>query len=202
MNSGQDQFILFGAYYLGYIYTKKKRKNIVYSDFKCNWDPAIYLLTRVILVIKAKNVCPRLGETRQHMLHWETRAAWINRKSLSPASGTQWALGKWQVVQSARSTSLQPRQDPLSLPRPWLRPSRPERIQYIYSVKRGSFFFLNEWKNTPLKNSVNGELPLCFSPPFCTDSPVLNALKCLWGWRGVCSEQSLQSGRRILSDKP
>lgn len=68
---------------------KKKRKNIVYSDFKCNWDPAIYLLTRVILVIKAKNVCPRLGETWWHMLHWETWAAWINRRSLSPAPGTQ-----------------------------------------------------------------------------------------------------------------
>lgn len=40
---------------------------------------------------------------------------------------------------------------------------------------------------------MNGELPLCFSPPFCTDSPVLNALKCPqgWGWGvgGVCSKR-------------
>lgn len=39
---------------------------------------------------------------------------------------------------------------------------------------------------------MNGELPLCFSPPFCTD-PVLN-VECPWvgGWGGVCSKRSLK----------
>ena len=74
------------------LYTRKKK--IVYPDFKFDWDPAMYLLTRVILVIKAKNVRPRLGERQPRALHWETRAAWMSGKSLRRAPGTQWALGK------------------------------------------------------------------------------------------------------------
>ena len=39
-----------------------KKSFIAYADFKFNWGPEFYLLTLVILVIKAKNVCPRLCE--------------------------------------------------------------------------------------------------------------------------------------------
>ena len=154
MTNAQDQFTLFGAYNQDMSIQKKKK--VVYPDFKLDWDPAICLPIRLIL--KAKAMRPRPGERWQH---WETRALRRSRKSLreEPQSHT---VGPRRVrgAQRVRTHSLQPRRALCSTPRPWLRPSCPERIQYIYSVKRGSFFFLNEWKNTPLKNSMNGELPL------------------------------------------
>lgn len=83
----------------------QKKKKVVYPDFKFDWDPAICLPTRRIL--KAKAVRPRPGERWQHALHWETRAAWISRKSLreEPQPHT---VGPRRVIgaQRARTRSL------------------------------------------------------------------------------------------------
>ena len=74
----------------------QKKKKIVYPDFKFDWDPAMYLLTRVTLVIKAQNTRPRLGD-----------AGCVDKQE-EPSTGAWHTVGPRKVVGGAKSPNPQP----------------------------------------------------------------------------------------------